>query len=106
MESRLEVVAKAVARGATRRQALRLAGGGVAGGVLAVLGVGKASAGLQTEPIRPECRQCINQFQGSCVALCARISAEPDEPESCALACVEGNRLTCTILGYCDAEDL
>ena len=41
MDTRLDAVAKAVARGATRRQALRLAGGGLAGALLAAAGLGK-----------------------------------------------------------------
>ena len=38
---RFDVMAKEVARGATRRQALRLAGGGLAGALLGAVGFGR-----------------------------------------------------------------
>ena len=55
MDSRLDAVAKAVARGATRRQALRLAGGGLAGALLAAAGLGKR-AGAQGAPRFVNCQ--------------------------------------------------
>ena len=45
---RFDAVAKAMASGSTRRQALRLAGGGLAGALLAAAGLGKR-AGAQEE---------------------------------------------------------
>ena len=93
---RFDTVAKAVAGGATRRQALRRLGGGLVGGALAALGLGPAAA----QETCPRCRQCIAQFQGSCVSVCVRMVGDESR---CALACCEGNRTTCAILGECTA---
>ena len=60
MDSRLDLVAKAVARGATRRQALRLAGGGLAGALLAAVGVtGRAGAqdGVTCDELGARCTE-------------------------------------------------
>ena len=68
MDGRLDAVAKAVARGATRRQALRLAGGGLAGALLAAAGLGKR-AGAQEEDTRPcdeVLARCVDQVGGAC----------------------------------------
>ena len=52
---RFDTMAKAVGRGTTRRQALRLAGGGLAGALLAAAGVGNR-AGAQEPPVIQNCR--------------------------------------------------
>ena len=56
MDSRMDVVAKAVARGTTRRQALRLAGGGLAGALLAAAGLGKRAGAQENGPEFTDCR--------------------------------------------------
>jgi hypothetical protein len=82
-----------------RRQALQRIGGGLAGGMLAALGIKQVTTAQGTEPLGPECRRCIAQFQGSCVSVCVR--QFPGEQEFCENACFEGNFLTCSILGEC-----
>ncbi len=98
MDTRLDYVAKAIAQGTTRRQALRRLGGGLAAGVLAGRGLGGTSVQAQSAPDCPTCRQCINQFVGECISVCVR-SGQPQQ--ICAGACCEGSLTVCTILGEC-----
>ena len=102
MESRLDAVAKAVARGSTRRAALRRVGGGLAGGALAALGPGHAAVRAQGEEC-PECRHCIKRFFGDCITICEQHS-HPAHKADCPLACCEGARATCAVLGHCTPE--
>jgi hypothetical protein len=82
-----------------RRQALRRMSGGLAGGMLAALGLGHAATAQPTGHLSSSCRQCIAMFQGQCVATCVR--SELVEPEACPDACFEGVLTACTILGEC-----
>ncbi len=63
IDSRLDAVAKAMASGSTRRRALRLAGGRLAGALLAAVGLG-GRAGAQGE--RPRIVFC-NRGAGGAV---------------------------------------
>jgi hypothetical protein len=80
-----------------RRQALRRIGGGLAGGMLAALGLGHAATAQPTGDLSSSCRQCIAMFRGSCVSSCVRAF----EPEACPDACFEGSLTVCTVLGEC-----
>ena len=86
------------AAGTSRRRALRLLGGGLAGGALAAVGARRTAVRAQDESTSPECRQCISDFFGQCVSTCVRTF--PGQ-ETCALACCEGSLSTCTVLGQC-----
>ena len=66
MDTRLDVVAKAVARGATRRQALRLAGGGLAGALLAAAGLGKRAGAQDTKPCDDLFARCVERGKETC----------------------------------------
>jgi hypothetical protein len=66
---------RALARGTSRRQALKLLGGSLAGGLLAVLGVGEAAADDTCKPIGKKCKknsQCCsgNCANGTCAPTC------------------------------------
>ena len=82
MESRLDAVAKAVARGATRRQALRLAGGGLVGALLAAgLGTvpGRVSADEALKPLGKKCNKDAQCASG----VCDRATAKCADPNAC-----------------------
>jgi hypothetical protein len=83
-----------------RRQALRRMSGGLAGGMLAALGLGHAATAQEPGSLTPQCRQCIAMFQGSCVSSCVRAF----EPEICPDACFQGSLDVCTVLGECVPE--
>ena len=90
-----------LAVGTTRRGMLRRTGGGLAGGLLTALGLGRVAA--QQEPVSPTCRQCINMFFAQCVSACVR--QFPGQQAGCEQACFQGELLTCTILGECGTGD-
>ena len=67
MESRLDVVAKAMANGSTRREALRLAGGGLAGALLAAAGFGRrAGAQFSNAHCGGLQARCLEAVGGAC----------------------------------------
>ncbi|CAA9570042.1 MAG: hypothetical protein AVDCRST_MAG19-2682 [uncultured Thermomicrobiales bacterium] len=60
---RFDAMAKAMANGATRRRALRLAGGGLAGALLAAAGLGKR-ARAQGRPVFTYCQRGLFNEEG------------------------------------------
>ena len=66
MDSRLDLVAKAVARGATRREALRLAGGGLIGALLAAAGLGRRAGAQDGPPCGEFHARCDEQTVEAC----------------------------------------
>ena len=63
---RFDAMARAMANGATRRRALRLAGGGLAGALLAAVGLGRR-AGAQDGPPCGELRaRCFERGEATC----------------------------------------
>ena len=97
MQNRFDELAKVLAEGGSRRQALRLVGAGLIGGALATLGIGTASA-QTAPPLTPECRRCINQYYGQCLVYCTHTSSDPS---TCAQTCFTASREFCTVLGEC-----
>ncbi len=57
---RFDGLARAMANGATRRRALRLAGGGLAGALLAAVGVGKRAGAQGAGGEQPLFTHCYN----------------------------------------------
>jgi hypothetical protein len=94
MQDRLDELARALAGGMSRRRALRRIGGGLSGGALAMLGIGRASA---AQPPQAVCDVCMSRFIGQCVAVCARTQGQ----ETCGETCRETARAVCTLLGEC-----
>ena len=71
---RFDDLTKAMASGATRRRALRLAGGGLAGALLAAAGLSKR-AGAQANPSCGDMEaRCLEAVGGAC----ADVEAEPN----------------------------
>ncbi len=71
--NRFDDLTRALAQGTSRRQALRLLGGSLAGGLLAALGVGQVAAEDTCKPNGKKCRkdaQCCskNCVDGTCAA--------------------------------------
>jgi hypothetical protein len=56
-QDRFDDLTRALARGTSRRQALKLLGGSLAGGLLAFLGVGEAAADNLCKPIGKKCNK-------------------------------------------------
>jgi hypothetical protein len=102
MDSRLDTVAKVIARGTTRRQVLRRIGGGLVGGTLAAVGLSAASVQAQDAGVCPVCRHCVDEFYSACVSSCA--IQFPGNAGGCAQACCNGLTVTCSILGVCTPD--
>ena len=63
---RFDAVARAVARGATRREALRLVGGGLAGALLAAVGAGKRAGAQDSVPCDELRARCFARGEEAC----------------------------------------
>ena len=79
---RFDTWTRAMANGATRRRALRLAGGGLAGAVLAAVGVSRRAGARQDDP------PCGQDPRGGCGGRCPR-------GRVCAIAGNPANRVVC-----------
>ena len=101
---RFDAMTKAMASGSTRRRALRLAGGGLAGALLAAAGLGKRVAAQENQPVFPNCQE----YGGPLIVdpgtddmtisrPCGPLQGCPDGTV-CASAVNPGNRLVCRCL--------
>ena len=90
MDTRLDAVAKAVARGATRRQALRLAGGGLAGALLAAVGLGDLARRARAQPTSwgPQCDEFHARCAAQTVEACVPAPSSHDPEWSAWYACM------------------
>ena len=97
-----DAMAKAVADGSTRRRALRLAGGGLAGALLAAAGLGRRAGAQENVPEFTHC----NSAEGGAVAVnpgtdefalglpCGG-NADCPQDKICIAAVNPGNQLAC-----------
>jgi hypothetical protein len=92
MSSPFDELSKALARGVSRRQALKMFGAGIAGSVLALMGIERSSALVKTESCAEFCSGFPPNQQGRCRSVCVRCpgGAEYTERVSGHFVCLPG----------------
>jgi hypothetical protein len=103
-QNRFDDLTRALARGTSRRQALKLLGGGLAGSLLAFLGVGEAAADdcKRNGKACKKNKQCCsgNCANGFCAPLCPPCDAcSTCSGGTCVSSCGSGE--TCDPTGIC-----